>query len=146
MLFLFPCLAGVPFETGQEWPRRESRSEINFVPIAVRVACWGNPPRPCASRRVEALNQHQTLQTSKTSSKPTKGRVYPPPTPSQTVRLARSQFSLTVARLLWKAKYVGKMCISCLWARLGAQVTPKSFQGDPKVVQSDPHTPKVSPI
>ena len=46
---------------------------------------------------------------------------------------------------LGKAKYVGKMCISCLWARLGGQVTPKSFQSDPKVVQSDLHTPKVTP-
>ena len=46
---------------------------------------------------------------------------------------------------LGKAKYVGKMCISCLWARLGGQVTPKSFQSDSKVVQSDPHTPKVTP-
>ena len=46
-----------------------------------------NPPRPCASRRVDALKQHQTLQTSKTSNKPTRGRVYPPPTPSRTVRL-----------------------------------------------------------
>ena len=78
VLFLPPCPTGVPFEPGQEWPRREWRSEIN-------------PPRPCASRHVEALNQHQTLQTSKTSNKPTRGRVYPPPSPSQTVRLAQLQ-------------------------------------------------------
>ena len=50
-----------------------------------------NPPRPCASRRVDASNPHQILQTSPTSKKPTRGRVYPPPTPSQTVRLAPLQ-------------------------------------------------------
>ena len=42
-----------------------------------------------ASKRVDAVTKFQTLQTSKTSNKPTRGRVYPPPTPSQTVRLAR---------------------------------------------------------
>ena len=35
-------------------------------------------PRPCASRHVEALTEQQTVQTSKTSNKPTRGR--PPPT------------------------------------------------------------------
>ena len=61
-----------------ELPRRESRSEIN-------------PPRPCASRRVDALTKQQTLQTSKTSNKPTRGRVHPPPAPSLPVRTAPLQ-------------------------------------------------------
>ena len=50
-----------------------------------------HPPRPCASRRVDAPTKQQTLQTSKTSNKPTRGKVYPPPTPSLPVRLAQSQ-------------------------------------------------------
>ena len=54
-------------------PRRESRSEIN-------------PPRPLASWRVDFSTRQQTLQTSKSSNKPTRGRVYPPPSPSQTDR------------------------------------------------------------
>ncbi len=41
-----------------------------------------DPPRPCASRRVEAPTKQQTLQTLKPLNKPTRGRVYPPPTPS----------------------------------------------------------------
>ena len=39
------------------------------------------PPRPCASRRVDALTEQQTLQTLKTSNKPTRGRPLALPTP-----------------------------------------------------------------
>ena len=48
-----------------------------------------SPPRPLASRRVDALTQPPTLQTSQNLQKQSpRGRVYPPPTPSRTVRLA----------------------------------------------------------
>ena len=40
-----------------------------------------NPPRPCASRRVEALNQHQTLQTSQNLKQAHKGEGLPSPFP-----------------------------------------------------------------
>ena len=96
-----------------------------------------NPPRPCASRRVDASNQHQTLQTSKTSNKPTRGRVYPPPTPSQTVRLAQLQTFPNGGAAPSKAKYVGKICICCLWA-------PPDPYTCISYAQSDPQCPHVS--
>ena len=40
-----------------------------------------NPPRPLASRRVEALN-HQPSKPPKPPKQAPRGRVYPPPTPS----------------------------------------------------------------
>ena len=46
---------------------------------------YQNPPRPLASRRVEAVTNHPNLQDLKQAHK---GEVYPPPSPSQTVRPA----------------------------------------------------------
>ena len=57
-----------------------------------------NPSTLLASRRVDFPNQATTLQTSKTSNKPTRGRVYPPPTPSLPVRLALVQVGPRVLR------------------------------------------------
>ena len=43
-----------------------------------------NPPRPCASKRVDVAPSNKPSKPPKPLNKPTRGRVYPPPTPSQT--------------------------------------------------------------
>ena len=62
---------------------------------------FNNPPRPLASRCVEALTQHPNLQDLKQAHK---GEVYPPPSPSQTVRLARSFVRLASSGPSWTLK------------------------------------------
>ena len=67
-----------------------------------------NPPRPCASRRVEAPTKQQTLQTLKPLNKPTRGRVYPPPTPSHRSLSLGSWHSWNAFRSLDPSKSSGK--------------------------------------
>ena len=127
---------------------------------------WGrlnNPPRPLASRRVEALTQQPTFQTSKISKTSPQGGGFPlplpPPRPLGPDRCSR----LWCARPpLDHLKSSVKMSISCLWAdldpikvvmlttsaqkkiiltiilRKSRQVTPKVSPKSPSYVKSDP--------
>ena len=79
-----------------------------------------NPPRPCASRRVDALTEQQTLQTLKTSNKPTRGRVYPPPTPSLPVRPAPLQVGPRITMALLTPQKVLKYVFNLLMAPFGS--------------------------
>ena len=56
-----------------------------------------SPPRPLASRHVDALTQHPNLEDLKQAHK---GEVYPPPSPSLPVRLAGLQPGLDYSWLL----------------------------------------------
>ena len=67
----------------------------------------GNPPRPLASRRVDAPTSQQTLQTSQTSKQAPRGRVYPParsgPLPWSRLRDHRGPFEVyTIKQTLFQ--------------------------------------------
>ena len=74
-----------------------------------------SPPRPLASRRVDALTEQQTLQTSQNLQTNLLGGGFtlplPPPRRSGPLRCS---FSWRPRAPLGQAKNVGKMCICCL--------------------------------
>ena len=77
------------------------------------------PPRPCASRRVEAPTKQQTLQTLKPPNKPQGGGFTLPLPPPRRQQPPSTSYSQNTFGALDTSKSVVKMSISCLWAHLG---------------------------
>ena len=81
-----------------------SKSFINLKNILIFQCFSIRRGSVSRSRRVGAPNRQPTLQTSQTSNKPTKGRVYPPPSPSLPPRLAWPEAGSRVTVPSWKSK------------------------------------------
>ena len=100
-------------------------------------------PRPCASRRVEALTA-TTLQTSQNLQTKLLGGGFTLPLPPPTGR-GRSavRFPGVVGPSLTKS--FAKMNIFCFWTRLGRTMTPSNPQLYTLYMPFDVYMPKVAP-
>ena len=93
-----------------------------IIKIYSKKNVFRNPPVPLASRRVEFTTNNKASKPPKPPKQASRGRVYPPPTPSRTVRLAGFVAQLAYSGPAWTSKKRWKNVYLLLMGPFGSDI------------------------